>query len=175
VAKTRNYPIRLLGVSVLYPPSLALKMRSLDPFFFQGGDPENSNFTYFSFLKTPSNNLRWGTARDTYECEILISWRYPSGFPGEELPIEVPDGNAERVRVMKRLADGWAEPFRECFTSIPEEGTVVKALEMEDYVPKKGIWDNECGRMTLLGDAAHAMTTCMLPTVFLDFAFWQQE
>lgn len=81
----------------------------------------------------------------------------------------------ERVRLMKRLVEGWAEPFRECVMSIPES-TDVKAITLEDWVPKRGMWGNLEGRATLVGDAAHAMTMCMcllfgLFPVFLSLLF----
>ncbi|ERF68200.1 hypothetical protein EPUS_05281 [Endocarpon pusillum Z07020] len=157
---TYHLPIRLLGVSVPYPASLALKLRALDPFFFQGGDPATNAFMYFSFLSSPGNYpvSEDSAARDTYECQIIISWPYRSGFRGEKEPLDVPEDHEERVKVMKKLADGWAEPFRECVLSIPEKGTAVTAITLEDFVPSEGIWDNLGGRVTLVGDAAHAMT-----------------
>ncbi len=137
-------------------------MRALDPFFFQGGDPSTDTFMYFSFLDSPSNNPREGKASETYECQILVSWPFRSGFHGEDEPLEVPEKNEERVAVMKSLAEGWAEPFRECVLSIPVEGTTVTTIRLEDFVPREGMWDNMGGRVTLVGDAAHAMTMCML-------------
>ncbi len=62
---------------------------------------------------------------------------------------------------MKDFTKGWAEPFREMVQAMPEDGTEVKALTLEDWVPRRGVWGNEGGRATLVGDAAHAMTMCM--------------
>lgn len=118
---------------------------------------------YFSFLSSPGNypDAEEKEAKDMYECQIIISWPYRSGFRGEKEPLDVPKDHEERVKVMKKLAGGWAEPFRECVLSIPEQGTVVTAITLEDFVPSEGMWDNLGGRMTLVGDAAHAMTMCM--------------
>jgi len=99
-------PVRLLGVSVLYPPSLALKLRALDPFFFQGGDPATNAFMYFSFLYTPSNNTCLAPLDDTYECQIIISWPFRAGFLSEEGPVEVPKEDHERVGLIKRNCGG---------------------------------------------------------------------
>ena len=41
-------PVRLIGVSVVYPADKAEKMRALDPFFLQGGDPKTNVFFWFS-------------------------------------------------------------------------------------------------------------------------------
>lgn len=153
---TRNYqlPVRLLGVSVAYPSQLALKMRALDPFFLQAGDPKTNNFLWFSFLDTPTNNDR--DDRDTYECQILLSWPYHAESPIGEIPAD----NAERLKLMRSLAEGWAEPFREIVQSIPD-GTETKPIILEDWpTPPRGSWDNLAGKATLVGDSAHAMTMC---------------
>ncbi|KAL8779029.1 MAG: hypothetical protein Q9213_007144 [Squamulea squamosa] len=148
-------PVRLLGASVVYPRDLALRMRALDPFFFQGGDPDTDAFMWFSFLDTPANNTR--ADPDTYECQILLSWPYRQGFRGRTEPLDVPTANHERVSLMKELVDGWANPFYDCVMNIPADAEI-KAIALEDFVPRKGLWDNNDGRVTLMGDAAHAMT-----------------
>ncbi|KAL9012794.1 MAG: hypothetical protein Q9173_002469 [Seirophora scorigena] len=155
LAINKGLPVRLLGASVIYPRELALKMRALDPFFFQGGDPNTDAFMYFSFLDTPANNTR--DDPDTYECQILVSWPWREGFRGMQKPLDIPDANEERVRLMKELVDGWTNPFHECVMHIPADAEI-KAIALEDFVPRHGMWDNRDGRVTLMGDAAHAMT-----------------
>ena len=134
-------------------------MRALDPFFFQGGDPQSDVFMWFSFLDTPSNNSRRENP-DTFECQIMIGWPYRKGFLGRDEPLDAPSGNSEKLALMKRIAQGWAEPFQECVMEIPEE-TSVQSVKLEDFVPRLGMWDNMHGRVTIAGDAAHAMTMCM--------------
>ncbi len=114
VARNNPLPVRLLGASVIYPRPLAEKLHALDPFFFQGGDPASNAFMYYSFLDTPSNNTRPEGQEDTYECQIMLSYPFRIGFKGKEQPIEVPAEGPKRVVLMKSLAEGWAEPFREC-------------------------------------------------------------
>ena len=133
-------------------------MRALDPFFLQGGDPQTDAYFWFSFLDTPSNNSR-SEDPDTFECQIMIGWPYRKGFMGRDEPLEVPQDGKERLALMKTLAQGWTEPFRECVWSIPE-GTVMQAVRLEDFVPEHGMWDNMGGRVTMIGDAAHTMTMC---------------
>lgn len=60
---------------------------------------------------------------------------------------------------MKKLASGWAEPFSSIVQDIPA-GIEAKPIALEDWPPSKGLWDNAGGRITLVGDAAHAMTMC---------------
>lgn len=132
-------------------------MRALDPFFFQGGDPTSDAFMWFSFLDTPANNSR--DDRDTYECQILVSWPWRAGFRGMNKPLDIPSTNDERVKLMKELVDGWANPFYDCVMNIPTDAEI-KAIALEDFVPRPGLWDNQKGRVTLMGDSAHAMTMC---------------
>lgn len=145
-------PVRFLGVSVSYPVELAQKIYALDPFFIQGGDPQTNTFLWFSFLDTPANNERQD--KNTYGCQIMIGWPYE-----KDSPIDVPESNEGRIKLMKKFADGWAGPFKEVVQSIPP-GTDVKEIKLEDWVPHKGKWDSLGGRVTLAGDAAHAMTMC---------------
>lgn len=133
-------------------------MRALDPLFFQGGDPQSDVFMWFFFLDTPSNNSRKENP-DTFECQIMVGWPYRNGFLGIERPSDMPPDAKERLALMKRIADGWAEPFRECVMQIPE-GTAVQAVRLEDFVPRHNMWDNMHGRVMMVGDAAHAMTMC---------------
>lgn len=155
--------MRVLGVSVPYPKTRCQEIRDLDPFFFQACDPATDAFLWFSFLKVPASvAASGGTADEDVSCQILISWPYRPGFRGREVPLDVPEKNEERVPWMKELASGWTEPFRSIVQDIPE-GTEAKAINLEDWVPREGLWDNAGGRITLIGDAAHAMTMCRFP------------
>ncbi|MCJ1469833.1 hypothetical protein MMC07_008475 [Pseudocyphellaria aurata] len=156
ISLNQRLPVRLLGVSVVYPSSLALKMRALSPFFLQGGDPETNVYFWFSFLDTPTNNSRKENP-DSYECQILTSWPYKVGFQGREEPLEIPSSNEERIGLMKSFVQNWAEPFKGVVDGIPLS-TEVKSISLEDWPPGKGMWDNLDGRATMVGDAAHTMT-----------------
>lgn len=146
-------PVRLLGTSVSYSSARCAPIRALDPFFFQASDPATDAFFWFSFLSVPAD-----LAQDRV-CQILVSWPYRKGFLGREEPVDTP-APEERVAWMKRVTEGWVEPFRGIVADIPE-GTEVKSLALEDWVPAEGGFDSRGGRVTLIGDAAHAMTMCM--------------
>lgn len=96
----------------------------------------------------------------------MVGWPYRKGFLGGDAPLEVPPDASERLALMKRIAEGWAEPFRECMMEIPV-GTPVQAIKLEDFVPRPGMWDNMHGRVTMIGEAAHAMTMCMFYFSFM--------
>lgn len=87
----------------------------------------------------------------------MISWPYRPGFLQDTAPTEIPSTAPERLKLMRRIARDWAEPFRSVVLDIPEE-TEPKNVRLEDWLP--GTWDNRGGRVTLVGDAAHAMVMC---------------
>ncbi|OBT70323.1 hypothetical protein VE03_00190 [Pseudogymnoascus sp. 23342-1-I1] len=143
-------PVRLLGASVPYSSARCAPIRDLDPFFFQASDPATDAFFWFSFLSVPAD------AAEDRVCQILVSWPYRKGFLGREEPVDTPTPG-ERVAWMKEVTRGWVEPFRGIVADIPE-GTEVKSLALEDWVPPAEGFDSRGGRVTLIGDAAHAMT-----------------
>ena len=149
-------PVRLLGVSTVYPGSLASTVRVLDPFFFQGGDPATNAGHWFSFLDSPDSSGRGDDSRD---CQILVSWPYRSGFLECEEPLEVPAQSSDRIALMKKISSTWADPFHSIVHSIPD-GIEAKPISLEDWVPPPDHWNDITGsdRVVLVGDAAHAMT-----------------
>lgn len=154
-------PARLLGVSHAYPREKALEMRALDVYFFQGGDPRKSTFLFFSFLDTPTNNNRGGAEKDTYTCQIMISYPHRAGFLGRDEPIEVPSSANERLALMKEISKDWAEPFKSMIHDLPDHAKP-KHIAIEDWpLGMEGReWDNRGGRVTLVGDSAGSMTMC---------------
>ncbi|KAI9865642.1 MAG: hypothetical protein M1813_002100 [Trichoglossum hirsutum] len=152
--QNHGLPVRLLGVSVVYPAEKVEAMRALDPFFLQAADYRTDVFFWFSFLDTPTSNSR---NTDTYTCQILTSYPFRPGFLGNPEPIEIPMSPVDRLKLMKSFAAEWVEPMKSAVLGIPE-GTEVKAIRLEDWVLDREDWDNKGGRLTLIGDAAHAMT-----------------
>lgn len=60
---------------------------------------------------------------------------------------------------MKRRAEGFAEPLRSIVMDISDDEPYTTPLRLGDYVPDvEQRCDNLGGRVTLAGDAAHAMT-----------------
>ena len=103
----------------------------------------------------PGNTL---SSTDKYSLQIAVSYPLRDGFFGRPGPITAPATNAERIDLIKEFARTWAEPFRSVVLDIPED-TEVKPVALTDWVPPQGLRGS--GRVTLLGDALHAMVMCM--------------
>lgn len=83
--------------------------------------------------------------------QIVVSWPESKG-------IDIPDGNAERIALMKQLTQDWAEPFRGLVHNISDNAEVT-AITMQDWFPTARREQGH-GRIVLMGDAAHTMTMC---------------
>ncbi|KAL4881555.1 hypothetical protein BJY04DRAFT_188335 [Aspergillus karnatakaensis] len=137
-------PIRFTGVAVDLSPEQAAPLRALDPLLFQGCHPKTGVYLWFSILETPELGKR-----DDYRVQICISW--PVKGPGDE----VHGSDAERLANMKQRAEGFVAPLYNAVQRIPD-GTPVVEVSLADWEGQ--LWDNRGGRVTLAGDAAHAMT-----------------
>lgn len=62
-----------------------------------------------------------------------------------------------RLAEFKKAAGDRVEPFNSVFTCIPE-GTEIYNDKLQYLVPVS--WDNQNGRDTLAGDAAHLLLPC---------------
>src|SRR5207253_2061904 len=102
---------------------------------------------------------------DYYTAQLLMSWRLDDPVKDEVSP-----DNMERLENMKRRASRFAEPLRSAILNIPLDTEVVE-IKLADW-PCSG-WDNFGGRVTLIGDAAHAMTMCM--TICFSISFPQMR
>lgn len=71
--------------------------------------------------------------------------------------VEDHDNEIDRVKRLKKHVKeaGWAEPYKSAIDWIPEDTPV---LRDQLKIWKTVKWDNQDGRVTLCGDAAHAMT-----------------
>lgn len=143
-------PIRFTGVAVDLTPEEIKPLRSMDPLLFQGCHPQTGTFFWFSMLETPHVN---GTAggKERYRAQICMSW--PVHTPEDE----VPTTDEDRLSNMKRRAEGFVPFLEHAVNKIPE-GTPVTEIKLADWECLN--WDNNGGRVTLAGDAAHAMTMC---------------
>jgi 2-polyprenyl-6-methoxyphenol hydroxylase-like FAD-dependent oxidoreductase len=77
----------------------------------------------------------------------------------------LPREDRERVKMMKERARDFAEPLRSIVMGVPDDIDFTTAFTMGDW--PTGEWDNRNGKVTLVGDAAHAMTMYNSPTALL--------
>jgi 2-polyprenyl-6-methoxyphenol hydroxylase-like FAD-dependent oxidoreductase len=146
-------PIRFTGVAIDLSPEDIKPLRSMDPLLFQGCHPNTGAFFWFSTLETPFVNGTIGTDNERYRAQICMSW--PVNTPDDEVPVT----DEGRLTNMKHRAEGFVPLLRNVVQSIPE-GTPVLEIKLADWECLD--WDNSNGRITLAGDAAHAMTMCEL-------------
>lgn len=151
-------PIRFTGVAVDLTPAEIQPLRSMDPLLFQGCEPASGTFFWFSVLETPLVNGTAGTAGEHFRAQVCMSW--PVRSEGDE----VASTDEGRLANMKRRADGFTPFLRHVVQDIPE-GTPVTEITLADWECLD--WDNWDGKVTLAGDAAHAMTMCMSVSVLL--------
>ncbi|KAJ5449440.1 uncharacterized protein N7458_005889 [Penicillium daleae] len=141
--------INFTGVAVDLTPDQIEPLRAMDPLLFQGCHPPTGVFFWFSMLETPQVNGTAGTTEERYRAQICMSW--PVRGPGDEIA----GTDEDRLANMKRRTQGFVPFLRESVERIPE-GTPVTEIKLADWECLS--WDNHAGRVTLAGDAAHAMT-----------------
>ncbi|KAG6157686.1 hypothetical protein E4U26_005355 [Claviceps purpurea] len=142
-------PVRLVGVAVEMTPEQVKPLRDIDPLLFQGCHPVTGHFLWVSMMETPEVNGTKGTAEERYQVQIIVSWMFKG--PQDEVPA-VP---AARIAEMKRRARDFHPLLRRTVDSIPETAPILE-IGIQDWPCLD--WDNRQGRVTLVGDAAHAMT-----------------
>ncbi|KAJ5569371.1 hypothetical protein N7450_011857 [Penicillium hetheringtonii] len=141
--------INFTGVAVDLTPTEIKPLREMDPLLFQGCHPPTGAFFWFSMLETPKVNGTAGTNAERYRAQICMSW--PENTPEDR----VADTDEARLDNMKRRSQGFVPFLQQAVDRIPS-GTPVTEIKLADWECLE--WDNHDGRVTLAGDAAHAMT-----------------
>lgn len=157
-----------MGTNAVFSGDTGRKMQQLDRAFMQSGDASSGAFMLFAIQDTPQNNEREN--KDSYLCQVVVSWPFRSGFLGRSEPTDVPEDISERLPLMKKISENWALPYRDVIRQIPSDSSI-QSVTLQDWFPVKGAWDNLSGRAALVGDAAHPMTMCMrafYPLIALD-------
>lgn len=148
--KLNQLPGRFIGVTTHLTPQQVKPLLEIDPLLFQGCHPDTGTFMWYSTLSTPEVN--GSTGNDTYyEGQVNISWLVKS--PEDEVPAT----NAEKVAKMKQLAQPFEQRLRQTVLDIPDDSEVLE-IKLQDWPTQE--WPSHDGKVTLVGDAAHAMTMC---------------
>lgn len=149
VAQLHTLPVRAMGVTTRLTFDQVQPLFRIDPLLFQGCHPETGVFLWFSTVSTPVLNRSSETGNPYFEGQLILSWLHKTKSDG------IPDGNAQRLAKMRELTTGFAPQLREVIANLPQD-TQVQAIALADWPAKK--WPNFDSRITLAGDAAHAMT-----------------
>jgi 2-polyprenyl-6-methoxyphenol hydroxylase-like FAD-dependent oxidoreductase len=155
IGELNQRAVRFMGVTVHLTPASVKPLRDIDPLLFQGCHPDTGVFLWYSTLSTPEVNGSIGKD-EYYEGQLNMSWVVKS--PGDE----VPNTNAEKIVKMKEMASNFEERLRKAVEEIPDD-TEVLEIKLQDWPTLN--WPTHNGKITLLGDAAHAMTMCKLVSV----------
>ena len=108
----------------------------------------------FCFLRT-ARCARGGQAED-WTFFFYISWNLSIEQQDEERKTF---GNKERLAQVKKKWKGYCEPWKSAFECVPEDQAAwYFDLTVWDPSLAEHNWDNENGRVTLTGDAAHPTT-----------------
>ncbi|KAM0429537.1 hypothetical protein ACHAQK_011024 [Fusarium lateritium] len=142
-------PVRFTGAALDLTPEQVKPLKEIDPLLFQGCHPETGTFFWFSMLETPLVNGSVGTDDEHYRVQVMISW--PFKTPEDEVKAT----DAERLAYMKQQATEFNPVLRDTVQRIPEGSEVIEIVLQDWPCPP---WSNRNGRVTLAGDAAHAMT-----------------
>jgi len=148
LGKLYQLPARFMGVTIRLTAEQVQPLRDIDPLLFQGCHPDTGVFLWYSTLSTPEVNGSQG-ADEYYEGQLNMSWIVES--PDDE----VPSSNAAKVAKMKEMAKPFEERLRRAVEEIPDDSEVLE-IKLQDWPTLE--WPNYNGRVTLIGDAAHAMT-----------------
>ncbi|KAG5655620.1 hypothetical protein KAF25_003957 [Fusarium avenaceum] len=142
-------PIRFTGAALDLTPEQVKPLQDIDPLLFQGCHPVTGTFFWFSMLETPQVNGTAGTDDEHFRVQVMISW------PVKTSDDEVKATDKERLVYMKQRATEFNSVLRDVVHAIPEGSEVIEIVLQDWPCPP---WDNRNGRITLAGDAAHAMT-----------------
>ena len=145
--------VKFLGAAVDMTPEQVKPLRDIDPLLFQGCHPDTNDFLWISMLDTPATNGSAGTSSEYYKVQIALSW--PVKTPQDTV---MPDTDAARATEIKRRAANFHPVLRDAVALLDEteEGSTAREILLQDWpcLP----WDYHGGLVTLIGDAAHAMT-----------------
>lgn len=150
-------PVHFLGTSLQISKSQIEPLLEIDPLLFQGCHPESVTYMWFSIIDTPETNGTISRPLESHiwNIQICLSWPSSADEP------EIPQGDAERVIIMRERTKGFHPKLKTIFHDIlRSDHAPVTSLKLTDWYPTSDSWLNLDGRVTLAGDAAHTMTMC---------------
>lgn len=147
--RIRHLPYCATFVQASYTAKQARFLRSFHPLYLAGIHPAG----YFSFFGV--HDVEHPARPESWTFFFYISWHSTL----EEQEKTAHWTNSERLRQVKEFGESFADPWKSAFEWL-EDDHQVWHMGLTDFDPgsKDCRWDNHGGRVTLAGDAAHAMT-----------------
>lgn len=145
----RRLPYCATFVQARYTAEQARFLRSFHPLYLGSINPAG----YIGFIGM--HDAEDPERPETWTFFFYISWQSAL----EEQDRTADWDNAQRLRQIKEFATAFTDPWKSAFEWLPEEHPVWY-FPLTDFDPREEShrWDNHGGRVTLAGDAAHAMT-----------------
>ncbi|KAJ8068410.1 hypothetical protein OCU04_003970 [Sclerotinia nivalis] len=143
-------PYAATFVRARYTREQALFLRSFHPLFLASPHPDNL-FAFFGLQDAldPEEPESW-------TFFFYISWNSSIATQDEEAKVF---DNAARLKQVKEMGKGFAEPWKSAFEWLPEDQPVwYFGLAVWDPREESHRWYNRNGRVTLAGDSAHPMS-----------------
>jgi 2-polyprenyl-6-methoxyphenol hydroxylase-like FAD-dependent oxidoreductase len=151
-ASLDRLPFAATFINASYSKEQALFLRSYHP-LMSGIFHPNNYVGMMATLDAPDPNLP-----DGWSFTFYISWNSTIEEQDAESAVM---GVSERLQQVKRkAADEFADPLKSAFAWLPDDHDKVYHSGVADWDPslEEHLWDNHSGLVTLVGDAAHAMT-----------------
>ncbi|KAF9885565.1 hypothetical protein FE257_012771 [Aspergillus nanangensis] len=145
----RQLPYCATFMQARYTADQARFLRDFHPLFLAAISPAG----YFSFFGM--HDVEDPSRPETWTFFSYISWFAPP----EERDRMANWSNAQRLQQVKELSKAFTDPWRSAFEWLPDDQQVW-SVNLTYFDPREPghRWDNHEGRITLAGDAAHAMT-----------------
>lgn len=155
-SRNRQLPVRMINCRCDYPLKDLRGCLNIDPHLFHGGDPVQNGYFMFAFLDMPPQESAETEA--TASVQLTLSWPYEPGFLGRQEPSDPPNEHLERVAWLRRITKDWANPVHDLIQQMPED-SVVRVITIEEWWPNDADRRRTDGKVTMIGDAAHLMTS----------------
>ncbi|KAI1415289.1 FAD/NAD(P)-binding domain-containing protein [Hypoxylon sp. FL1857] len=152
-AKLKRLPVAATFVTALFPRDMAVRFRgSVHPIINAFVHPDNM-MSMFSMLDAADKEHP-----ENWEFAFYISW--PCSIEEQDAEAAAGIGIRERLQESKEKAKKFCDPVRSAYENIPDDLDKVYYVANGNWDPSlpEHKWDNHGGRVTLAGDAAHAMT-----------------
>ncbi|KAH8683224.1 hypothetical protein BGZ60DRAFT_399688 [Tricladium varicosporioides] len=149
-AASTRLPYSATFIQAKFTREQAIFLRKFHPLYIASPHPDGL-FAFFGLQDAPEMDKP-----EAWTFFFYISWPSTLQQQDEEA---ARFGNRERLAQVKELAKRYTEPWRSAFEWIPEDQPAwYFALTAWDPSVPEHQWDNNNGRVTLAGDAAHPMT-----------------